>query len=163
MPGFNFNHQLSIGINHLEINDSVLIYNPNYTYGETNYSYFQPKIVSNPKLFYPTQWDVNSNAYLPNYYSIVPQNAVIFNQTLVNNSYSIGFDKGSYYTFSTGFDPLGINFMGPTISYAEVNQTDGNGTTKHFFNRYKGYFELNSFNSDYGIPPLPKSQSLLAS
>lgn len=129
---------------------------------ETNYSYFQPKIVSNPKLFYPTQWDVNSNAYLPNYYSIVPQNAVIFNQTLVNNSYSIGFDKGSYYTFSTGFDPLDINFMGPTISYAEVNQTDGNGTTKHFFNRYKGYFELNSFNSDYGIPPLPKSQSLLA-
>ena len=129
---------------------------------ETNYSYAQPKIVSNPKLFYPTQWDVNSNAYLPNYYSIVPQNAVIFNQTLVNNSYSIGFDKGSYYTFSTGFDPLDINFMGPTISYAEVNQTDGNGTTKHFFNRYKGYFELNSFNSDYGIPPLPKSQSLLA-
>ena len=52
--------------------------------------------------------------------------------------------------------------MGPSISYAEVNQTDGNGTTKHFFNRYKGYFELNSFNSDYGIPPLPKSQSLLA-
>jgi YD repeat-containing protein len=129
---------------------------------ETNYTYSQPKIVSNPKLFYPTQWDVNSNAYLPNYYSIVPQNAVIFNQTLVNNSYSIGFDKGSYYTFSTGFDPLEINFMGPTISYAEVNQTDGNGTTKHFFNRYKGYFELNSFNSDYGIPPLPKSQSLLA-
>lgn len=129
---------------------------------ETNYTYAQPKIVSNPKLFYPTQWDVNSNAYLPNYYSIVPQNAVIFNQTLVNNSYSIGFDKGSYYTFSTGFDPLEINFMGPTISYAEVNQTDGNGTTKHFFNRYKGYFELNSFNSDYGIPPLPKSQSLLA-
>ena len=129
---------------------------------ETNYTYAQPKIVSNPKLFYPTQWDVNNNAYLPNYYSIVPQNAVIFNQTLVNNSYSIGFDKGSYYTFSTGFDPLDINFMGPTISYAEVNQTDWNGTTKHFFNRYKGYFELNSFNSDYGIPPLPKSQSLLA-
>jgi YD repeat-containing protein len=129
---------------------------------ETNYTYSQPKIVSNPKLFYPTQWDVNSNAYFPNFYSIVPQNAVIFNQTLVNNAKAIGFDKGSYFTFSTGFDPLEINFMGPTISYAEVNQTDGNGTTKHFFNRYKGYFELNSFNSDYGIPPLPKSQSLLA-
>ena len=129
---------------------------------ETNYTYSQPKIVSNPKLFYPTQWDVNSNAYFPNFYSIVPQNAVIFNQTLVNNAKAIGFDKGSYFTFSTGFDPLEINFMGPTISYAEVNQTDGNGTTKHFFNRYKGYFELNSFSSDYGIPPLPKSQSLLA-
>lgn len=129
---------------------------------ETNYSYFQPKIVSNPKLFYPTQWDVNGDAYLSSLFTVVPQNALQFNQTLISNGRANGFDKGSYYTFSTGFDPLDINFMGPTISYAEVNQTDGNGTTKHFFNRYKGYFELNSFNADYGIPPLPKSQSLLA-
>lgn len=129
---------------------------------ENNYTYAQSKIVSDPKLFYQTQWNVNNNAYLSNYYSIVPQNAVVFNQTLVSNALTSRFDKGSYYTFSTGFDPLEINFMGPTISYAEVNQTDGNGATKHLFNRYKGYFELNSFSSDYGIPPLPKSQSLLA-
>jgi YD repeat-containing protein len=129
---------------------------------ETNYTYSQPKIVSNPKLFYPTQWDVNGDAYLPNFFSVVPKSAIVFNQALVNNAKSIGWDKGLYYTFSTGFDPLEINFMGPTISYAEVDQTDGNGVSKHFFNRYKGYFELNSFSSDYGIPPLPKSQSLLA-
>ena len=129
---------------------------------ENNYTYAQSKIVSDPKLFYQTQWDVNNNAYLSNYYNVVPQNAVVFNQTLVTNALRLRYDKGSYYTFSTGFDPLEINFMGPSISYAEVNQTDGNGATKHIFNRYKGYFELNSFSSDYGIPPLPKSQSLLA-
>jgi YD repeat-containing protein len=129
---------------------------------ETNYTYAQAKIVSNPKLFYQTSWDVSSNAYLPKYFSVVPQNAFIFNETLVNNAMTSGFTTGSYYTFSTGFDPLEINFMGPSISYGEVDQTDGNGITKHFFNRYKGYFELNSFSSDYGIPPLPKSQSLLA-
>lgn len=129
---------------------------------ETNYTYAQPKIVSNPKLFYPTQWDVNGDAYLSSLFTVVPQNALQFNQTLISNGRANGFDKGSYYTFSTGFDPLEINFMGPSISYAEVTQTDGNGATKHFFNRYKGYFELNSFSSDYGIPPLPKSQSLLA-
>ncbi len=129
---------------------------------ETNYTYTQPKIVSDPKLFYQSQWDVNSDAYLPKFFSFVPQNAYVLNNTLVSNAKTSGYDKGSYYTFSTGFDPLEINFMGPSISYAEVNQSDGNGTTKHFFNRYKGYFELNSFSSDYGIPPLPKSQSLLA-
>jgi YD repeat-containing protein len=129
---------------------------------ETNYTYAQAKIVSNPKLFYQTSWDVSSNAYLPKYFSAVPQNAFIFNETLVNNAMASGLSTGSYYTFSTGFDPLEINFMGPSISYGEVDQTDGNGITKHFFNRYKGYFELNSFSSDYGIPPLPKPQSLLA-
>jgi YD repeat-containing protein len=129
---------------------------------ETNYSYAQAKIVSNPKLFYQTSWDVNNNAYYSTYYSIVPQNTYTLNQTFVNNAQHFGWDKGSYYTFSTGIDPLEINFMGPTISYAEVDQTDGNGVTKHFFNRYKGYFELNNFSYDYGIPPLPKSQYLLA-
>ena len=129
---------------------------------ETNYTYAQPKIVSNPKLFYQTSWDVNNNAYYSTYYSIVPQNAYTLNQTFVNNAQYFGRDKGSYYTFSTGIDPLEINFMGPSISYGEVDQTDGNGIMKHFFNRYKGYFELNNFSFDYGIPPLPKSQSLLA-
>ncbi|WP_296684172.1 type IV secretion protein Rhs, partial [Flavobacterium sp.] len=129
---------------------------------ETNYTYYQPKIVSNPKLFYQTSWDFNNYTYFPTYYSIVPQNANILNQTFVNNAQQLGWEKGSYYTLSTGIDPLEINFMGPTISYAEVDQTDGNGVTKHFFNRYKGYFELNNYSFDYGVPPLPKSQYLLA-
>jgi len=129
---------------------------------ESNYTYYQPKIVSNPKLFYQTNWDVNNNAYYSTYYSIVPQNAYTLNQTFVNNAQQFGWDKGSYYTLSTGIDPLEINFMGPIISYAEVDQTDGNGVTKHFFNRYKGYFELNNYSFDYGIPPIPKSQYLLA-
>lgn len=39
-PEFNFQHQISIAVNNLKINDSVLVYNPNYTYGGTNYNYF---------------------------------------------------------------------------------------------------------------------------
>ena len=39
-PGFNFLHQISLGFTHLNISDSVLFYNPNYTHGENKYNYF---------------------------------------------------------------------------------------------------------------------------
>jgi len=39
-PKFNFLHQLNLGFRHLEIQDSVLFYNPDYTYGDTVYNYF---------------------------------------------------------------------------------------------------------------------------
>lgn len=39
-PKFNYLHQLNLGFKHLEIQDSVLFYNPNYTYGDTVYNYF---------------------------------------------------------------------------------------------------------------------------
>ncbi|TRX39518.1 RHS repeat protein [Flavobacterium restrictum] len=129
---------------------------------QTSYTYFQPKIVNNPKLFYKTEWNVSNSKFLTNFFSAVPANALAFNQILVSESNRTGFDIGSYYDFSTGTDPLDINFIGPNISYAEVDETDGNGITKHLFNRYKNYFELNSFSSDYGLPAEPKFQSILA-
>lgn len=39
-PKFNFLHQLSFTYNQFNINDTVLSFNPDYTYGETNYKYF---------------------------------------------------------------------------------------------------------------------------
>lgn len=38
-PKFNFLHQLSFGFTHLKIQDSVLFYNPDYTYGDTEYDF----------------------------------------------------------------------------------------------------------------------------
>ncbi len=39
-PKFNFLHQIGLGFNHINIADSILFYNPNYTYGETEYNFF---------------------------------------------------------------------------------------------------------------------------
>lgn len=139
---------------HRDFDDSIL--------KQTSYTYFKPKIVNNPKLFYKTEWDISNSKFLTNFFSIVPANATAFNQILVSESNRLAFDIGSYYDFSTGTDPLDINFIGPNISYAEVDETDGNGVTKHYFNRYKNYFELNSFSPDYGLPAEPKFQSILA-
>jgi hypothetical protein len=129
---------------------------------QQSYIYLQPKIVSNPSTVNKISWDFNSN-YLSNYFSVVPNNANLFYSILNDNLYSQNsiYRNGFYYNLSTGIDPLEINFMGPAISYAEVDETDGNGITKRFFNRYKSYYELNGYNA-YNTPAPPKFQSILA-
>ncbi|PLX13131.1 MAG: hypothetical protein C0598_04370 [Marinilabiliales bacterium] len=39
-PYFRFLHQVNVNFNHLQIDDSVLMVNPDFTYGETEYNYF---------------------------------------------------------------------------------------------------------------------------
>lgn len=38
-PGFNFLHELTFVYTGIEVNDSVLYYNPDYTFGKTNYNF----------------------------------------------------------------------------------------------------------------------------
>ncbi len=38
-PGFNYLHHLSLSFTNLQVDDSVLFYNPDYTYGESRYSF----------------------------------------------------------------------------------------------------------------------------
>lgn len=129
---------------------------------QQSYVYIQPKIVTNPTVFNKISWDFSSN-YASNYFNVVPNNANLFYSILISNLNSQNniYQNGYYYNLSTGTDPLEINFMGPPISYAEVDETDGNGITKHFFNRYKSYSELNNY-SIYNTPAPPKFQSILA-
>ena len=130
---------------------------------QQTYTYLQPRVVNNPVLFSKVLWNFNSN-YLAKYFAVVPGNAVNFYSTMDANLTSNNniYRSGYYYHLSTGTDPLDINFMGPAISYGEVRETDGNGTTIHIFNRYKNYLELNNYNVQYSLPPVPKMQSILA-
>lgn len=129
---------------------------------QQSYTYFRPKIVINPTVFNKISWDFNST-YLNNYFNVVPNNANQFYSVLISNLNSQNniYQNGHYYNLSAGTDPLEINFMEPPISYAEVDETDGNGVTKHFFYKYKNYFELNNY-SIYNTPAPPKFQSILA-
>ncbi len=40
-PKFNYFHTLSVAINHVLYNDSLLVLNPSFTYGDTAYTYFE--------------------------------------------------------------------------------------------------------------------------
>lgn len=40
-PGFRFLHQVDLSFFHLQVKDSILIINPDYTYGENKYNYFK--------------------------------------------------------------------------------------------------------------------------
>jgi YD repeat-containing protein len=140
--------------------DDTLIY-------EKSFRYYFPKIISNLKNAQKVSWDFSSNYptnYQSNYYKVAPLNSnILYNKLIENlNYFNNQYMNGYYYSLSSGTDPFEINFLGPIITYGEVIETDNNGITKNIFYKYKNYFELNFFDSNYKMPPAPKFQSILA-
>jgi YD repeat-containing protein len=130
---------------------------------EVTYTYFSPKLISNPKPFFKINFDFKkANLALskidPNLiYLGLHLNSIIDYPGTTTKT----FNSGYYYFISSKSDPFDINFMGPHISYTKVIESDGNGNTINEFNDYKSYKELLNQDEQVIFPAPPKMQSIL--
>lgn len=130
---------------------------------EVTYSYFSPKLISNPKPFFKINFDFKkANLMLSRIdpsliYLGLHLNSIIDYPGTTTNT----FNSGYYYFISSKSDPFDINFMGPHISYSKVIESDGNGNSINEFNDYKSYKELLNQDEQVIFPAPPKMQSIL--
>ena len=126
-----------------------------------NYTYFNPKLIKNPKPFFKIDFNFINNF---NDLSYVLDNTTVshfINLANTSQTTPIDYRTGYYYFLTNKGEPFETNFMGPILSYGKVIESDGNGSIEHYFNDYKTYYELNG-GATILFPSPPKFQSILA-
>ncbi len=140
-------------ITHKNFDDSVI--------KTVNYSYFSPKIASNPQKAYKIEYNYYSNLTSLNNILSFHNIDYLNKYGKAQANYNWDSTSESLYFISSGVDFYDLNFMGPQISYGKVIETDGNGKIEHNFNKYQSYLDLNG-GAIIKYPASPKIQSILA-
>jgi outer membrane protein assembly factor BamA len=127
-PKFNFLHTVSLGFNHLQFNDSLLVLNPDFTYGDTIYNYF--------KLAYVYKHDFRD-------YAPYPLKGYYFDVGIEKTGLGILDDDVNLWTFRFAFDQYIQLHKRWYFAYNLSAMFSNNGFQPYFLVTGFGFNEMN--------------------